>query len=230
MRAKNIGASFNYAIEGIIYAVKTQRNMKIHFLIGILVLILAIVLNVPRIELLILLLTIGLVLCAEMLNTAVEEVVNLFVTEYHPIARNAKNVAAGAVLVSSVIAAGIGYFVLFERLIQFEIRSLRDSFRPIDLTLIAVLVVIGLSIIIKSTTGSSDYLKGGMPSGHTAIAFSLATAIMFCSSTFVASLGFVLALLVAHTRVQSSIHSVLEVITGAFIGVLITLILFLLCF
>jgi len=99
---------------------------------------------------LILLLTIGLVICAEMMNTAVEEVVNLFVNDYHPIARNAKNVAAGGVLISSIIAAGIGYIVLFEKLLQFDLRSLRSSFRPIDLTLVAILVVIGLSIIVKS--------------------------------------------------------------------------------
>ena len=226
MKPRKIAASFNYAIEGVLYAVKSQRNMKIHFFIGILVLILAMALNVSRIELLILLLTIGLVICAEMMNTAVEEVVNLFVNDYHPIARNAKNVAAGGELISSIIAAGVGYIVLFEKLLQFDLRSLRSSFRPIDLTLVAILVVIGLSIIVKSATGSLDYLKGGMPSGHTAIAFSLATAIMFCSSTFVAVLAFVLALLVAHTRVQSKIHSLFEVAVGGLIGILVTVIIF----
>jgi diacylglycerol kinase (ATP) len=65
-----------------------------------------------------------------------------------------------------------------------------------------------------------------MPSGHTALAFSLATAIMYAGNTFVASFGYTLAFLVAHTRVQSKIHSLPEVIIGGLLGFVITMILF----
>lgn len=77
MRSRNIVESFNYAIEGIIYAVKTQRNIKVHLIMAMLAMILAVVLNVTRVELLILMLTIGLVISTELINTAIEEVVNL---------------------------------------------------------------------------------------------------------------------------------------------------------
>lgn len=127
MRSRNIVDSFNHAIDGIVYAVKTQRNIKVHLIIGMLVLILAMILNVTRLELLILLLTIGLVIGAEMVNTAVEEVVNLAHEGIHPLARIAKNVAAGAVLICSVMAAAVGYIVLFERLIQVDLRSLAQG-------------------------------------------------------------------------------------------------------
>jgi len=226
VRSRNIIDSFNHAIDGIVYAVKTQRNAKVHLIIGMLVMILAMVLNVTRVELLILLLTIGMVISAEMINTAIEEVVNLAHEGIHPLARIAKNVAAGAVLFCSVIAAGVGYIVLFERLIQFELRSLMRGIDSADLALLALLIVIGSIILIKSATGSSNYFKGGMPSGHTALAFSLAVAIMYAGNTFVACFGFALALLVAHTRVQSKIHSLGEVIIGGLLGFVITLILF----
>lgn len=70
MRSRNIVESFNYAIEGIIYAVKTQRNIKVHLIMAMLAMILAVVLNVTRVELLILMLTIGLVISTELINTA----------------------------------------------------------------------------------------------------------------------------------------------------------------
>ena len=226
MRSRNIVDSFNHAIDGIVYAVKTQRNIKVHLIIGMLVLILAMILNVTRLELLILLLTIGLVIGVEMVNTAVEEVVNLAHEGIHPLARIAKNVAAGAVLICSVMAAAVGYIVLFERLIQLDLRSLAQGVDHPDLALLALLIVVGLIILIKSATGSSDYFRGGMPSGHTALAFSLATAIMYAGNTFVASFGYALAFLVAHTRVQSKIHSLPEVIIGGLLGFVITMILF----
>lgn len=226
MRSRNIVESFNYAIEGIIYAVKTQRNIKVHLIMAMLAMILAVVLNVTRVELLILMLTIGLVISTELINTAIEEVVNLAHEGIHPLARVAKNVAAGAVLFSSVMAVGVGYIILFQRLIRFDLRQLMRGIAVENLGLLAMLVVLGSIILTKSATGSSDYLKGGMPSGHTALAFSLAVAIMYSGSTFAACLGFALAFLVAHTRVQSRIHSLREVIVGGLLGFLITMILF----
>lgn len=108
----------------------------------------------------------------------------------------------------------------------FESELLRKSIGSYNLTLIALILVVAVSIIVKVFTGSSNYLRGGMPSGHTAIAFSLAAAILFAGNSFTAVLGFILALLVAHSRVQSDIHSTLEVIIGGLIGFLVTLLLF----
>src|SRR5690554_4823263 len=129
MRSRNIFASFNYAIQGVMYTLRTQRNMKIHFSTAILVLMLASVLNISRLELIALFLVIGMVITAELINTSIEEVVNLVTQEYHPIAGTAKNVAAGAVLVSASVSVFIGYLIFIDAIIDLEASMLRASFQ-----------------------------------------------------------------------------------------------------
>lgn len=202
------------------YAVLTQRNMRVHVVLGGLVLFLASVFDVSREEIVLLLLTIGLVMISELFNTAVEEVVNLVTKEYHPLARRAKNVAAGAVLVSAVIAALVGYLVFFPR---FTVLSFRQTFIPTHLTIMALSFVLLVVIGVKAFFRQEQFLKGGMPSGHTAIAFSLATAIYCMTSPFLGLLAYGMALLVAQSRVEGEIHTFFEVMVGALIGMLITL-------
>lgn len=226
MRAKNLIKSFNYALDGVIHTIKTQRNMRIHISIGILVLLFASLLNVSRLELLVLLITVGMVLTFEMVNTAIEEVVNLVTQEIHPIAKIVKNVAAGAVLITSVMAVGVGYIIFIDRILLFDLSVLNQVIASPYLTLVALLVAVSLSITIKALGGRTELLRGGMPSGHTAIAFSLATAIMFMGNRFASFVGLLLAFLVAQSRVEGKIHTWLEVFAGAIIGFLVTLILF----
>lgn len=226
MRARNLFNSFTYAIDGVIYVIKTQRNMRVHVLVGILVLLFASLLNVSRIELLVLLITVGMVLTAEMINTAIEEVVNLVTREIHPLAKIAKNVAAGSVLISSIMAVGVGYIIFIDRILNFEFAVLSQAIASPYLTLVALLIAVALSITIKALGGRTDLLRGGMPSGHTAIAFSLATSIMFLGNNFATFIGFLLAFLVGQSRVEGKIHSWFEVIAGAVIGFLVALGLF----
>jgi len=96
--------SFKFAIEGIIYVLSSQANMKIHFFAALLAILLAFLLHIPVTHLLIVLLVIGLVICLEMVNTAIERVVDLATEEYHPFAKTAKDVAAGAVLIAAFLA------------------------------------------------------------------------------------------------------------------------------
>lgn len=226
MRSRNIFASFNYAIQGVVYTLGSQRNMKIHFGIGALVLILAVALNVSRLELIALFLTVGMVITAELLNTAIEEVVNLVTREYNPIAAAAKNVAAGAVLVSAVISVFVGYLVFIDKFAALDASLVRSSFPPRYLVPMAVAATVATIIAVKAAHGHDDYLRGGMPSGHAAIAFALATAIWFTASGVTTVLGFAIALLVAHGRVDCRIHSFWEVLAGALIGVFVTVFFF----
>jgi len=115
-KSRTLGESFFYAVSGILYAFRTQRNIKIHFMVSLLVIIFSFLLKLNIIELLIVSITITLVLTAEMINTAIESVVDMYTQEYHPLARAAKNVAAGAVLVSAVNAVVIGYFIFFKKI------------------------------------------------------------------------------------------------------------------
>lgn len=103
--------SFKYAFEGIFTAFKHEPNFKIHVLIALIVLFLAWFLQVSRTDWIILIILIGLVFSIELTNTAIEEIVDSFVTSHHPGAKKAKDVAAGAVLVSSITALIIGLLI-----------------------------------------------------------------------------------------------------------------------
>jgi len=108
--------SFSYAAAGVWHVLLTQRNMRIHFAAALLVLALAVYLKIEAHDLLFLLFSITLVIMAEMFNTAVEAVVDLYVQTYHPLARIAKNVAAGAVLVAALNSLVVAYLVIYPRL------------------------------------------------------------------------------------------------------------------
>lgn len=106
---KTIG--FKCAARGILYALKTQLNMRIHCLAALAALVLARVVKVSTLEFLWIILAIFFVLVTELLNTAVETVVNLVSPEYNPLAGVAKDVAAGAVLLSTLHSLVVAFFV-----------------------------------------------------------------------------------------------------------------------
>jgi len=101
---KDIVASFNDAMYGLLFIIKKERNFRIHLLMGFMVIAGALLLNIPLPEFLILLIAIGTVFSAEIINTAVEIVVDGFTDKYHAEAKKAKDVAASAVFISSVSA------------------------------------------------------------------------------------------------------------------------------
>ncbi len=100
--------SFSYALQGIKTALKDQPNFIIHLLISIAVILLSFILEITKEEWLAVIITIGLVITLELTNTAIEEVVNSFTDQVHPSAKKAKDVAAGAVLVGSILAVVVG--------------------------------------------------------------------------------------------------------------------------
>jgi diacylglycerol kinase (ATP) len=228
----SIISSFNYAFEGVIHALRTQRNMRIHFAAAALVLLAGLALGVTRLELVALLIAAGLVIVAELLNTAVEAAIDVATTSFDPRAKVAKDTAAGAVLVTAFIAVVVGYLVFADRLQSPASRTLtrlRES--PVHLTVIALVLVVLIVIAVKAATGRGTSMRGGLPSGHAAVAFAGWAAILFITATsrhnvLVASITFLMALLVAQTRVEAGIHTAVEVIYGAVVGVLVTLVIF----
>ncbi|WP_352419857.1 diacylglycerol kinase [Proteiniborus sp.] len=228
MKVRKLIDSFNYAVSGIIYTLKTQRNMRIHYIAAILVLFLSLFLNFTRIELLMLFFTIALVIVAEMINTAIEKAIDLFTQEYNILAEISKNVAAGAVLIAAINAIIVAYLLFFDRVNPFAekmIYKIKNS--NIHLTFIGIILVIILTIVIKAKTNTGTPFKGGTISGHSALAFSAATAIMFISeSVFLGSLGYLIALLVAESRLENKIHTLIEVFAGTLLGILITVLIF----
>jgi diacylglycerol kinase (ATP) len=223
-RAPSLLESFNYSLEGIIHVLRTQRNMRIHFLVAAVVLVVAFAAGVTNYELIALLLAIAFVLIAEMINTAIESAIDTATTSFDPHAKLAKDIAAGAVLIASVNAVAVGYIVFARRLSD-------PSSRPIDLTLIALVLTILIVIGTKALTGRGTPLRGGLPSGHAALAFAgwMASTYVLGDTRhrfLVSSLTFIMALLVAQTRVESGVHSTLEVAYGGLIGAIVTLVLF----
>ncbi|MPQ42238.1 diacylglycerol kinase [Clostridium tarantellae] len=228
MRVRKLIDSFNYAIQGLIYTLRTQRNMRIHFVVALCILTACFVYDISKLEFIILAITITMVIAAELINTAIESAIDLTTNYYHPLAKIAKNTAAGAVLVTAINAILVGYLIFWDKLTQITYRVM-DKIKETDPYIIFIVLVIIclLTIILKAYFGEGTPLKGGMPSGHSAIAFSLATAIsLINSSHIVIILSYLMALITAQSRVDSEVHSIWEVIAGAIFGTLMTILIF----
>ncbi|MDD5556900.1 MAG: diacylglycerol kinase [bacterium] len=221
--------SFNCAIEGILYVLKTQRNMRIHFGASGAIIVLAIALNLSRTDLLFICLAVFFVLFAEMVNTAAELTIDLISDTFHPLARLVKDIGAGAVLIASVNSIVIGYLVFarhLERPVLLGADSLRQA--PMHITFLALLAVIVASVILKIALHRGTPMRGGMPSAHSAVAFSAATIVLLLapSSFLVIMLAYLLALMVVQGRVAAGFHTFPEVALGALLGSAITLLLY----
>jgi diacylglycerol kinase (ATP) len=230
-RSPNLLDSVNFAFEGIIHVLRTQRNMRIHFVVAAVVLVVAIATDVTKIELIALLLSISFVLVAEMINSAIEGAIDVATSSFDPLAKLAKDIAAGAVLIAAINAVAVGYLVFSGKTASRSARLIdrvRDA--PAELTIVAFVVTVLVVIAIKAATGRGSPLRGGLPSGHAAVAFAGWIALTYVAGAshrfLVSTIAFILALLVAQTRVESGVHSSVEVVLGGLLGALMTLALF----
>jgi len=228
----NLLRSFNYAFDGIVHSLRHERNMWIHFGIAGLVLVGALFFALTRVEVIALFVAISFVLIAEMMNTAIEHVVDLVTDEEDPRAKVAKDVAAGAVLIAAVNAVVVAYLVFYDKItnVPYTVLSrLRGS--PIDVTVVALFIVVLAAIAVKALTQRGTAFHGGLPSAHAAVAFAAWVAVTFVAggTAFalpISAITLFLALLVAQSRIQAGIHSLLEVTVGAALGIVITGVLF----
>lgn len=231
-RSLSLFQSFNNATEGIVHALRTQRNLWLHFTIAAAVLVAAVAFGVSKLELMVLLLAITFVLVAELVNTAIEATVDVASTSFDPLAKLAKDIAAGAVLVAALNALAVGYLVFSGEVADRSSRFLdRLSNAPAELTLVALALTVIVVIGVKAYTGRGTPLRGGLPSGHAAVAFAgwMAVTLILADSAnrfLISSVTFIMALLVAQTRVETGVHSASEVASGAALGALLTLFLF----
>ena len=228
---QGVVTSFEHAYRGMISAVRTQRNMRFHVVVAVAVLVGSLFLGVSKLELAVLVLTILLVFVTELFNTAMEFVVDLATREYHPLAKLAKDVSAGAVLVSSVGAVLVGYLVLADDLGPLSLGTLETIGRqPAHLTLVTLGIIVLVVLLGKALTHSPNSFAGGMPSGHAAVASAGWVAVSFIAvengagsyAGLVSVISLLMALLVCQSRVESGLHNVYQVIVGAVIGVLVT--------
>lgn len=222
--------SANVAIEGILHAARTQRHLRWHFMAAALAVLLGLFFGLDRVEFIALALAISLVLITEILNTAVEAAVDLASESFHPLAKVAKDTAAGAVFIAAFCAVVLGYFILYPhvaRMFQEGVAQVRMAGETLAFVS-AVLVIIAV-ILAKARLGKGEPLVGGMPSGHAALSFSVWVSVVFLTgNALIAALTLVLALMVSHSRVAMGIHRPREVVLGAALGGLVTLAVFLL--
>lgn len=222
---QSIVKAFNAAIEGIIYTFKKERNMKIHYFVAVVTLISSLFLIDSKVEMILLLFTISLVVISEMFNTAIENTVDMITDEFHPLAKIAKDVAAGGVLIATLNAVVVGYILYYDKLDsigQSVFYSIRKS--DIHITLICIVLVLIAVVVVKALTATGTPLRGGMPSGHAALAFALATCITFMTDRVIAAtLAYLMAVLVAQSRIEGKIHTFWETVAGALLGILVAL-------
>lgn len=229
---QGIAQSFNHAYRGIIYAIRTQRNMRFHVVVSLIVLVLSLLLGVSTLELAVLVLVIMVVFVTEMFNTAMEFAVDLVTKEYHPLAKLAKDVSAGTVLVSSVGAVLVGYLILADDLGPFTLDTVESIRRwPGHLTLVALTLVVLVVLLGKALTHSPNSFARGMPSGHAAVSFAGWVALSFIAADgtyggMISLISLLMALLVCQSRIESGTHSLYQVVVGAVVGILVTVAIF----
>jgi diacylglycerol kinase (ATP) len=222
--------SFHHAFEGIIYATRTQPNMRVHFLIAALVLVTTLVLRLDRVYVIATVGLVALVLSMELMNTAIESIVDLLTVAHHPLAKSAKDAAAGAVLVAAIGAVLAAYLILYQGLMSGEARVFAAvKAVPANVALIVLAVVAIATIFAKAWVGRGSALQGGAVSGHAALAFAAATMLsFFYQKPLAAILAYFVAFLVAQSRVEAQIHRPFEVFWGAVLGTLVALAIYVL--
>lgn len=110
-----INRSFGYALEGIAIGIQKERNMRIHCIVMIMVVLAGTILQISAIEWCICLVLFGVVMSLELVNTAVESVVDLVTEEWKPLAKVAKDTAAGAVLIAAIMSAIVGLIIFLPK-------------------------------------------------------------------------------------------------------------------
>jgi len=232
VRSRSLLWSFNYAIQGIVYALRTQRNMRLHVVAAFTVLVACLLLRIGGFGLVAIVFAITLVLVTELVNTAIEATVDLAIEGLDPVAKIAKDVAAGAVFIASISAVVIAFLVMFEPVRRVSQRGMSwVEVAPASLTVVA-LGLIGLVVLmLKAASREGSFLHGGWPSGHTALAVGAATALGYITSSASAFvLAMFIAALVAQSRVESETHTIAQVILGALLGLLLVTAVFQLFF
>lgn len=230
---KNTGfiKSFNFAVQGIISSIKTEKNMKFHYLAAFLVIVASLFFDLSKTEFLHMTFSITLVISLELINTAIERCVDLIVQEYNPIAKLVKDVSAGAVLIAALNAVVTAYLLFYDKItrIGFWIfHKVANS--PTHLTFVSLCVVVFLTLggkLILSYRSGGTFFQGGGVSGHSAISFCMATIISFVAKNGLVTLcSFFIAFLVAESRVEGKIHKTNEVVTGGILGICVAIFIF----
>ena len=214
---------FDYAYQGLVWAINHEKNMKFHLLILVVLLIGSLFFNLSRLEMLTLVFAVCFVLGFELLNTSIEQVVNLASGgKYSPFAKASKDISAAATFIAALNALFVAYLIFFDKFLDFYNSVFaRITRRPSHLAVITLALVIVITIFLKGVfyEGHGSAFRGGFVSGHTSLAFAIATiGILLVEEPLVRLMFLGLAAIVAESRYEADIHSIPEIIRGAILG------------
>lgn len=232
-RLKNHGIieSWKNAFNGIIYTTTTQKNLKQQLVIAVIVVIVSLFFNLNRAEFLCFLFTIILIIFAEMVNTAIETVVDLYVDVYHPKAKIAKDVAAGGVVITAINAIIVAYFLFFDKISDIGlafIQNVTSNPSHLAFSIIIITVIAVLALIAYARTNKHKGLnKKLVPSGHATIAFAANTLIWLLTDNIVILvLSLLMAILLSESRIAAKEHKLSEIVFSGCFGTIMVLILY----
>ncbi len=235
IKNRNFTDAWKNAFNGIIYATTTQGNIKKQLIIAVVVVIISLFFNLSRAEFLCFLFTIVLILFAEMVNTAIETVVDLYVDVYHPKAKIAKDVAAGGVVITTINAIIVAYFLFFDKISDIGLNFIANvtsspvhvAFSVMIITIIAILALIAYAKTNKHKGLNEKFV----PSGHATIAFAANTIIWLLTDNIVIlMLSLVMAILIGESRAAAKEHKLSEIIFSGCFGTIMVLILYAIVF
>jgi len=231
LAAADLVVPFRVALSGLVYTFRTQRHMRVHLYVTFATVLLAMMLNLRIREILVLLFMINFVLVAEMFNSAIEATVDLVSPNYHPLAKFAKDISAGAVLITTIMAIVVGVLIAlgedsWER-IRLSLTTPRVGL-PIPFRLVLGLFLAFIMVIVGKGLGKRGQLmQGGLVSGHAALGFFLAGSVPFITdNALVAAIAIILAIVIAQSRYEAKIHSLFELTLGATVGLVLAVLIF----
>ncbi|SFX66636.1 diacylglycerol kinase (ATP) [Thermoactinomyces sp. DSM 45891] len=216
--------SFRYALEGLRYTVVTQRNMRIHFVVALAVLVVSLYLPLSKFEVLVLFVSIVLVLFAELLNTVIEVIVDMVTEEYHPLAKIAKDVAAGAVLLTAGLAVivGISVFYPYLNMLFHQVYSTQKALYPANIGLAALIAFdFFLTLMVKAWVHRMRKPELE-PSMTTSLSVCVATLIVAVIGNLTITL-MVLCLILLFLGTRARVQKPTPIFFGAVLGLVVAL-------
>lgn len=155
---RSLKKSFSFAIKGLLYCVKNERNMRIHIVVATIVLVFSCFFKLNKFEFAILLLTFGMVIFCEIVNTSIETFINLTSPAYNGLAKIAKDVAAGGVFLMAFVSIAIG-FILFGNFKKLGLTFFIILKNPFYVALFLILLFLGVAFIFQSLNFKKLFLR-----------------------------------------------------------------------
>lgn len=221
---RSLFASGQNAVDGLLHVLQEDWHLRVICLVGAVIMLLSALLRVPRQEVLILLVVITNVVLAEVINRGIEVIVDLISPDFHPLARIAKDVGGAGVLVAIIMGSvvALGIFVNADVLAVIQGISTRPAPHYLHVGLVGLVSVVVAVILGKLWGRHGTLTRGGLVSAHSALAFFCFISVWFLTIDPVTRvLAFVLAVLVAQSRVDAGIHSVREVLIGMVVSLVL---------